>query len=128
MSTIQSLKSQAKRLRAHLLTQNITFTHSQCLEAVAAQQGYRDWNTAVAALNQTATAEPTVEAPLLLCVDPDMEPEQLRDEVQKLLRREPRAIRFRVDSGVTFELARFARSVASDVEEMGIVVEFDMPL
>ena len=46
MLTIQSLKAQAKRLRAYLESQNLHLSHSQALEAVAAAQGFRDWRTA----------------------------------------------------------------------------------
>ncbi len=42
---IQDLKTQAKRLRAHLATKNIDLNHSASLAALAAQHGYRDWNT-----------------------------------------------------------------------------------
>ncbi|WPP02521.1 glyoxalase superfamily protein (plasmid) [Pseudomonas sp. HR96] len=48
MTTIETLKSQAKRLRAHLSESNIPLTHSQVLEAVAVMHGHRDWNTASA--------------------------------------------------------------------------------
>ncbi len=41
----QDLKAQAKRLRTYLATKNIDLNHSASLEAVAAQYGYRDWNT-----------------------------------------------------------------------------------
>lgn len=52
MTTIETLKSQAKRLRTHLSESNIPLTHSQVLEAVAVMHGHRDWNTAVAAVSQ----------------------------------------------------------------------------
>lgn len=42
---IHDLKAQAKRLRAYLATKNIELNHSASLEAMAAQHGYRDWNT-----------------------------------------------------------------------------------
>lgn len=58
MTTIETLKSQAKRLRAHLFAKNIQLTHSQALEAVAAMHGHRDWNTASSAANDQATSTP----------------------------------------------------------------------
>jgi alpha-mannosidase len=42
---ISELKAQAKRLRTYLATKNIELNHSALLEALAAQHGYRDWNT-----------------------------------------------------------------------------------
>ena len=47
--SIESLKSQAKRLRATLNESGHPITHSQSLEMVAGQMGYRDWNTLHAA-------------------------------------------------------------------------------
>ncbi|KPY14368.1 hypothetical protein ALP73_200266 [Pseudomonas coronafaciens pv. garcae] len=60
MTTIETLKSQAKRLRAHLSESNIPLTHSQVLEAVAVMHGHRDWNTASAAAT-TQYAAPVQE-------------------------------------------------------------------
>lgn len=54
MTTIKTLKSQAKRLRTHLSESNIPLTHSQALEAVAVMHGHRDWNTASAVASQLA--------------------------------------------------------------------------
>ena len=48
-SSIQNLKDQAKRLRASLAGSGEPISHSQSLELVARQHGYRDWNTAHAA-------------------------------------------------------------------------------
>ncbi len=48
-------KSMASRLRTRLAAQGVHITRSQALELVAAQLGYRDWNTFV--------ASPTVPAP-----------------------------------------------------------------
>ena len=42
-------KSMASRLRTRLATNGTEITHSQALEIVAAQLGYRDWNTCAAA-------------------------------------------------------------------------------
>lgn len=45
----EALKAQAKRMRAALADAGTAISHSAALEAVAAQYGYRDWNTAFAA-------------------------------------------------------------------------------
>lgn len=50
---IHELKSQAKRLRTYLATKNIEINHSGSLEALAAQHGYRDWNTLSAHCGET---------------------------------------------------------------------------
>lgn len=42
-------KAMASRLRTRLAANRIEVTHSQALELVAAQLGYRDWNTCAAA-------------------------------------------------------------------------------
>lgn len=57
MPTIQDLKSQAKRLRASL-SETSPITHSQALEAVARQHGYKDWNTIFAASGNASPGPP----------------------------------------------------------------------
>lgn len=52
MTTIESLKTQAKRLRSHLAGLGLPLTHSQALEAVAVSHGFRNWNTALAGIAQ----------------------------------------------------------------------------
>lgn len=42
-------KAMASRLRKDLAGRGVEFSHSQTLELVASQLGYRDWNTCVAA-------------------------------------------------------------------------------
>lgn len=49
-TTPSTLKAEAKALRAERAADGQTITHSAALEAVAHQHGFRDWNTAVAAL------------------------------------------------------------------------------
>lgn len=46
-------KSMASRLRTRLATNGTEISHSQALELVAAQLGFRDWNTCAAALKTT---------------------------------------------------------------------------
>ena len=50
-------KAMASRLRNSLARQGIEITHSKALELVAAQLGFRDWNTCAAGAN--SSAEPT---------------------------------------------------------------------
>lgn len=57
MPTIEDLKSQAKRLRASLAGSN-PLSHSQALEAVARQHGYKDWNTIFAACGNAPPGPP----------------------------------------------------------------------
>jgi len=54
-------KARAKRLRAYLAGAGFTLSHSQSLEAIAHEDGFRDWNTLSAHLRQAA--EKTAEAP-----------------------------------------------------------------
>ena len=50
-----ALKGQAKRLRIALADDGETITHSEALELIARQNGYRDWNTLSAAANRPET-------------------------------------------------------------------------
>lgn len=50
----QTLKSEAKALRLQKAAQGENLTHGAALEAVARAHGYRDWNTARAALPDRA--------------------------------------------------------------------------
>lgn len=51
---LNDLKDQAKRLRVALNDRYRTTSHSDCLEILAAQHGYRDWNTLHAAVRSAA--------------------------------------------------------------------------
>lgn len=128
MTTIEALKTQAKLLRTHLSANKISISHGQSLEAVAVMHGHRDWNTAAAMLKTANALHREADKPLDLFVAPETSPDELRVDVQNLLRQAPRAIRFRLDTGITFEQARFARSVATEVEQRGVQVEFDSPV
>jgi len=55
-------KSMASRLRSRLAANGMEITHSQALELVAAQLGYRDWNTCAAAAR---SAPDPVTVPIL---------------------------------------------------------------
>lgn len=53
-------KSMASRLRTRLAANGTEITHSQALEFVAAQLGYRDWNTCAAAVTTSVPAPITI--------------------------------------------------------------------
>lgn len=55
MPTIDQAKAMAKRLRSALAERDIELPHTASLELVAAELGYRDWNTALALLSQAAS-------------------------------------------------------------------------
>ncbi len=48
LPSIAQLKSQAKRLRSALAAKGQTLSHSQALELLSVQYGFKDWNTASA--------------------------------------------------------------------------------
>lgn len=52
LPTPEALKLQAKRLRSGLEAQGDFISHAEALELLAAQHGYRDWNTLRAAADQ----------------------------------------------------------------------------
>ncbi len=56
MTASRDPKVMAKALRGALAARDITLTHSDCLELVARQLGYADWNTAVA--DQSSDGKP----------------------------------------------------------------------
>jgi hypothetical protein len=58
LPSLDALKDQAKRLRARFALENETVSHSRALELVAAQYGYRDWNTLHAAVGNRPPLNP----------------------------------------------------------------------
>ncbi len=60
LPTLEALKAQARRLRATLSGDAQAVSHSRSLELIAAQYGYRDWNTMHAALGNRTKAGPPV--------------------------------------------------------------------
>ncbi|HEV7306254.1 glyoxalase superfamily protein [Ensifer sp.] len=56
--SLDALKDQAKRLRARLGSEGETISHSRSLELIAAQYGYRDWNTLHAAVGNRPPFNP----------------------------------------------------------------------
>lgn len=60
MTNVDTLKSQAKRLRNYFASQHIQLSHSQALEAISAAHGFKDWNSA-SALSPKAIDYPTTD-------------------------------------------------------------------
>lgn len=50
LPTLDAIKEQARRLRQTLAHAGTAVSHSKSLELLAAQHGFRDWNTLVAAI------------------------------------------------------------------------------
>jgi hypothetical protein len=69
--SIDDAKSMARRLRGALEGRGLTASHSDTLELVAAQLGFRDWNTTSAALSATPSGGPqfTQPVPVMLSLD-----------------------------------------------------------
>ncbi len=57
MRTYVQSKAMAKSLRDELAKKNITFSHGECLEIVAKQFGFHDWNTLAAKINLEVTPQ-----------------------------------------------------------------------
>lgn len=58
LPALDVLKDQAKRLRSRLASQGEEISHSKSLELIAAQYGYRDWNTLHAAAGNRPPFDP----------------------------------------------------------------------
>ena len=58
--TLETLKDQARRLRASLAADGQTVGHGKSLELLAHQYGYRDWNTLRAAVRNRPPTSPVV--------------------------------------------------------------------
>lgn len=70
MRTIQDFKSMARSLRDGLAARNLALGHSECLELVARQFGFPDWNT----LSSKFDAAGHLSAPLQASADPERSP------------------------------------------------------
>lgn len=57
LPSIKELKQQARRLRAEISDRSDPISHSQSLELVAHQRGYKDWNTLHARLSNRPSLE-----------------------------------------------------------------------
>ncbi|MDK1375356.1 MULTISPECIES: glyoxalase superfamily protein [unclassified Sinorhizobium] len=60
LPALDALKDQARRLRSRLASEGEQISHSKSLELVAAQYGYRDWNTLHAAVGNRPPVNPWV--------------------------------------------------------------------
>lgn len=58
LPSLDGLKDQAKRLRARFAAEDQPISHSRALELVAAQYGFRDWNTLHAAIGNRPPFDP----------------------------------------------------------------------
>jgi Glyoxalase superfamily protein/ClpX C4-type zinc finger len=58
MRTYQDARAMAKSLRDSLAARSVSLSHSECLEIVAKQFGFADWNTLAAARRMSRTAVP----------------------------------------------------------------------
>lgn len=58
LPSLDALKDQAKRLRARFVGEGQPVNHSRALELVAAQYGFRDWNTLYAAVGNRPAFDP----------------------------------------------------------------------
>lgn len=124
MSTVENLKSQAKRLRNHLSALNIPLSHSQALEAIAVAHEYKDWNTASAKLQLIpASAKPTT-----ICITADMSIDDVREEVSHCLRADPGFVLLRLDAATSGFQHRQAYEVAREIEARGVKAQVDSPL
>jgi hypothetical protein len=62
MRTIQDFKSMAKTLREDLAAKNLAMGHSECLELVAHQSGFPDWNTLASKFDEAAHLPTSLQA------------------------------------------------------------------
>ena len=63
MRTYLQAKAMAKSLRESLAGKNVSLSHSECLEIVAQQFGFGNWNVLAAKIElETASREPRAEA------------------------------------------------------------------
>lgn len=70
MRTIQDFKSMAKSLRDDLAAKNLALGHSECLELVARQFGFPDWNTFTSKFDEAGHLSASLHA----SADPEEQP------------------------------------------------------
>jgi Glyoxalase superfamily protein/ClpX C4-type zinc finger len=61
MRTYKDTKAMAKSLRDSLAARGVSLSHSECLEIVAKQSGFADWNTLSAKLHVESRSVPRPE-------------------------------------------------------------------
>lgn len=135
MSTVETLKSEAKRLRSHFSKKNIQISNSQALEAIAAIHEHKDWNTAVAMHgaayqgdSKSAAAELYTVPRATICITPEMTIDDVRKEVTWQIRNNPNLFRLRVDASVSDKQIQEAYRVADEIERKGFNVVVDTAL
>lgn len=80
MRTYKDAKAMAKSLRGSLAATNVLISHSKCLEIVARQWGFADWNTLSAKLAHPAVSETVPEQPF--CSFCDKSPREVRSLIE----------------------------------------------
>ena len=63
MRTYKDAKAMAKSLRNSLAARSVLLSHSECLEIVARQSGFANWNTVCAKLDVESGSVPRLEDP-----------------------------------------------------------------
>ncbi len=63
MRTYKNAKAMAKSLRESLAARSVLLSHSECLEIVARQSGFANWNTLCAKLDVESGSMPRLEDP-----------------------------------------------------------------
>jgi hypothetical protein len=104
MRTYQDAKVIAKSLRDSLAVRNVSLSHSECLEIVAQQFGFTDWNTLAAKLTT-----PTVAPEQLSCSFCGKSQHDVRSLVEGGCVRARRAPRGRVAFSSAMNASRSAR-------------------
>lgn len=151
MQTIEQMKADAKRLRSFCKSIDIPLSVAQSLEAVAAQREFRDWNTAVAAAKTDTTWQSNaIEeglasavagnltsldqikakwAKATVCVTADMSSDEVMEEIEDCLRKDPHKICLRIDAAASGTQLRNLRRIARELgNAKGIEVYVDSPL
>jgi hypothetical protein len=67
MRTYKDAKAMAKSLRVSLATKGVSLSHSECLEIVAKQSAFADWNTLSAKLDAESRSIRTAEPEQMSC-------------------------------------------------------------
>ena len=108
MRTIQDLKSMAKSLRDGLAARNLALSHSECLELVARQFGFPDWNT----LSSKFDAAGHLSASLQMSADPERWPAVDAKRIDDRYVLVPRSTSASVDVVFMISLIRDKRLIA----------------
>ena len=127
LPTLDILKTQAKRLRAELAKTGTEIGHSQALELLAKQQGFKDWNTLHAATGNRPQPTPVTIGQRISgrYLDQPFEGEVIG--VQALATPDMFRVTLHFDQPVdvvTFEgLSNFRQRVSGVISRMGVSAE-----